>query len=124
MQQPVLSFAKHLRRNQTDVEKIIWVLLRRKNLGFKFKRQQPIDHYIVDFVCFEKRLVIEIDGGQHTIEKDRKRTEYLEKQNYRIVRFWNNEVTENKESVFQTIEQVLTPPLPGPLPQGDRKSVV
>jgi len=119
--QRLLSFARNLRSNQTDAEKSMWSLLRRKQLGFKFKRQQPIDPYIVDFVCFEKKLVIEIDGGQHSLEKDQTRTDFLQQNNFQVLRFWNDEILRNKESVYQVIEQVLHSPLPNPLPQGERE---
>jgi len=101
-----------LRNSQTDAEKIVWSFVRRHGLGLKFKRQQPIDSYIVDFVCFEKRLIIEIDGGQHTAEKDKKRTEHLERSGFTILRFWNNDVIENKEGVYFAIEQALNAPSP------------
>src|SRR5690606_6561927 len=96
----------------TDAEKIVWSFVRAHKIGLKFKRQQPIDNYIVDFVCFEKRLIIEIDGGQHTVAKDKTRTEYLEQSGFTILRFWNNEVIENKEGVYHAIEQALKAPSP------------
>lgn len=71
--------AFQLRRHQTDAERIIWTLVRAGQLGHKFKRQQSIDSYIVDFIYFDKKLIIEVDGGQHTAEKDSERTAYLEK---------------------------------------------
>lgn len=96
-----------LRGNQTEAEQIIWNIVRRHQLGFKFKRQQKIDHYIVDFICFEKRIIIEIDGGQHSQEKDAVRTAYLERSGFTVLRFWNNEVMQNKEGVFQIIQHAL-----------------
>jgi len=75
----------------------------------KFRRQQTIDHYIVDFVCFEKRLIIEIDGGQHQeqADYDSVRTERLNQQGYRVLRFWNNEVFYEIEGVLAEIEMAL-----------------
>lgn len=95
--------AKKLRLNSTEAEKTIWSLLRRKTLGCKFRRQHPVDHYIADFICIERGLVIEIDGGQHTPEVDAVRSNYFQKRGYRILRFWNNEVLENKEGVYDRI---------------------
>lgn len=94
----IASIAKNLRKRPTDAESILWKHLRLKQIeGFKFRRQVPIDNYIADFVCFEKRLIIEIDGGQHAIEsvKDGKRDEYLRENGFKILRFWNNEVFGN-----------------------------
>lgn len=100
--------AKELRQNMTEAEKVIWSMLRRKSLNCKFRRQHPVDCYIVDFICTEQGLIIEVDGGQHTPEKDAARTAHLEKRGYRILRFWNNEVLENEEGVFQTIQKALS----------------
>ena len=77
----LLPLAKRMRREPTDAERRLWSILRAKRLvGWKFKRQQQIDHYIVDFVCFERRLIVEVDGGQHAFRKgsDDRRTQYLE----------------------------------------------
>ena len=106
----------NLRQNPTEAEKIIWFMIRNNQLGYKFRRQQPIDHYIVDFICFEKRLIVEIDGGQHNEETDRERSDYLHKQGFEILRFWNNDVIENKEGVFETIQSKLQNPLTLPSP--------
>ena len=84
----------------------MWQHLRRRQVsGYRFRRQHPIGNYIVDFFCFEKALVIEIDGGQHSerIDYDKRRTRWLESQGYRVLRFWNNEVWEEIEAVKQTI---------------------
>ena len=92
--------------------------------GFKFRRQQPIGNYIVDFVCFENRIVIEVDGGQHAIEKekDSERTKWLESQGFKILRFWNNEVLMNIEGVLEVIrETCLCHPPPAPSHQGRGK---
>ena len=73
--------------------------------GLKFRRQQPIDNYIVDFVCFENRIIIEIDGGQHAEDgkKDIERDSYLKKHGFKVLRFWNNEVMNNIIEVLETI---------------------
>jgi len=105
--------ARSLRKNPTDAEKRLWWHLRSKQLaGYKFRRQQPIDHYIVDFVSFDHRLIIELDGGQHADQQknDTVRTLYLEKFGFRILRFWNNEVLKNTEGVLETILTSLCPP--------------
>lgn len=99
------QLARKLRRNSTNQEKIMWTILRnRKFLNLKFRRQYPIDNYIVDFCCEEKKIVIELDGGQHNepqnIEKDIKRSEVLEAEGYKVIRFWNNEIDGNLEGVY------------------------
>ena len=94
----------------TDAERALWRHLRLRQLGgCKFRRQQLIGQYIVDFVCFEKGLIIEVDGGQHTeqISYDLKRSQWLEKQGYRLLRFWDNEVLKNTEAVVEAIMKTL-----------------
>ncbi len=82
--------ARHLRKNMSEAEKLLWKHLRnRQPEGMKFRRNHPVRPYIVDFVCLEKKLVIEVDGGQHTetVEYDKKRTEYLTRKGYRVIGF-------------------------------------
>ena len=89
------GFARNLRKQSKEAEKLLWKNLRAKQLeGFKFRRQQPIGNYIVDFVCFEKGLVVELDGGQHAVEKekDMMRDQWLSAESFRVLRFWNTEV--------------------------------
>ena len=112
------TVARKLRNNMTEAEKYIWYMLRSKNLnGFKFRRQQPIGSYIVDFICLKEKLIIEIDGGQHNQNiNDTVRDNWLKQEGFRIVRFWNNEVLENRDSVLEKIINLtlpLTPPLKG-----------
>jgi very-short-patch-repair endonuclease len=124
MHQTTSHFAKSLRQNLTKADQIVWRYLRNRQLADKFRRQQPLGPYIGDFVCFGKKLIIEIDGSQHSPETDATRTEYLEKKGYRVIRFWNNEVIDNTEGVFQAIEAVLgNTPHPNLLPQGEKESV-
>lgn len=105
MTQPITRSAKALRKRSTDVERLLWRHLRAKQLkGLKFRRQQPIGRYVVDFVCFEKQVIIEVDGGQHTAEVDRGRDEWLKGQGFRVLRFWNNEVLTNTQGVLEVIE--------------------
>jgi very-short-patch-repair endonuclease len=102
----IATIAKTLRKKSTDAENVLWKQLRRKQLeGLKFRRQQPIDNYVVDFVCFEKRIVIEVDGGQHSIERDKdsERDNYLVINGFKVLRFWNNEVLQNIEGVLEMI---------------------
>jgi very-short-patch-repair endonuclease len=102
----LVVLSRNLRKNQTDAENLIWRHLRRNILeGSRFRRQQPIGRYIVDFVCLEKRLILEIDGGQHDIEreKDEERSNWLITEGYNILRFWNNDVLTNLEGVLETI---------------------
>jgi very-short-patch-repair endonuclease len=109
----LIKYAKDLRKNMTGVERFFWQRIKNKQLGFKFRRQQRIGSYIVDFVCLEKRLIIELDGGQHNedrnIEKDVSRDKWLEGEGYIIFRFWNNEVLENIEGVVEKIHSYLSP---------------
>lgn len=106
MTKKIITAARSLRRGSTDAEHVLWGHLRRKQLaGLKFRRQQPVDKFVVDFVCFEKRIIIEVDGGQHSIEreKDFQRDSYLIKNGFKVLRFWNNEVLKNIEGVLEEI---------------------
>jgi very-short-patch-repair endonuclease len=119
--------ARTLRKHSTSAERTLWRHLRSRSLGgLKFVRQQPIGPYIVDFICREKRLIIEVDGGGHGIGKrDARRDQWLAKHRYRVLRFWNNEVLGNIEGVWETIfaaASAATPPHPNPLPaRGERE---
>ena len=106
--------AKQLRRSHTEAEKALWKHLRSKGLsGLKFRRQQPIGAYIVDFVCLEKKLIIEVDGGQHSnSEEDRRRDAWLQGEGYAVLRFWNNEVLGNLEGVMEVIWRRCGAPSP------------
>jgi len=96
--------ASTLRRNQTDAEERLWAHLRNRRLGgFKFRRQATVGFHVADFLCPEKRLIVELDGGQHSEEADARRTARLEALGYRIIRFWNNEVLGNTDGVLQVI---------------------
>jgi adenine-specific DNA-methyltransferase len=105
---------------------LLWSKLRNRQLaGFKFRRQQPIGRFVVDFVCLEHRLVIELDGGQHAMQlpDDQARTQYLNIEGYRVLRFWNNQVLQEVDSVLEVIDEALADssnPSPTPLPQGER----
>jgi very-short-patch-repair endonuclease len=109
-----------MRHAPTDAEGRLWSILRAKRLqGWKFKRQQPIDHFIVDFVCLAERLIIEADGSQHAEgAADEIRTAYLEEQGFRLLRFWNREILTNPDGVAITILAALETPLPNPSPAG------
>jgi very-short-patch-repair endonuclease len=106
--------SRALRHGATDAERKLWQVLRSRQLsGFNFRKQVEIDGYIVDFLCPERRLIIEVDGGQHTLQRDALRTAYLESQGFTIIRFWNNDVLQNLDGVWATIETALsTPPHP------------
>ena len=114
--------ARRLRKNMTNAERLLWRRLRDRQLGgYKFRRQHPIGPFFVDFVCLEKKLVIEVDGGQHAknLEADVKRSDYFKEKGYRVLRFWNNEVLEESKSVLSVILSSLLkddPPHPDPLP--------
>lgn len=104
----------------TDAERALWTRLRRRQiLGYKFRRQQPLGEYIVDFVCLEKKLIVELDGGQHLEHQDydENRTEWLEEQGFRVLRFWNHQVFNESDAVVQAIYNALFPP-PAPTPSG------
>jgi len=100
--------ARELRQRQTDAEAVLWGRLRERQLaGVKFRRQQPLGEFIVDFVSLEKRIVVELDGGQHgeskREERDNERTAWLQGEGYRVLRFWNNDVLQNTEGVLERI---------------------
>jgi very-short-patch-repair endonuclease len=103
-----IAQAQTLRKNMTQWEGMLWRYLKGKYLGCKFRRQQPIGPYIVDFFNAEKRLIIELDGSQHVdSKKDMIRDRYLASQGYTVLRFWNNEVAGELESVLTRILNVL-----------------
>ena len=119
---PIRKISPHasdLRRNMTEAEKRVWSHLRGRRLnGFKFRRQWSLGPYVADFCCIERRLVIEIDGGQHSHEKDAKRTADLNAMGYRVVRFWNNDVLCNLDGVLiSLLAELSSNPHPRPLPQ-------
>jgi very-short-patch-repair endonuclease len=104
------DLARRLRRHGTDAERLLWNRLRSRQLaGFKFRRQQILGPYIVDFLCLEPKLVIEIDGGQHAEQahQDARRTEYLQALGYRVIRSWNNEVLRDSDAVVGSIRAAL-----------------
>jgi very-short-patch-repair endonuclease len=104
------SRARVLRRNLTDVERMLWRSLRDKQLdGHRFRRQHPIGKYIADFACIEQMLVIELDGGQHQeqLVYDEQRTNFLQSQGWQDLRFWNNDVLNNLDGVLITIIERL-----------------
>src|SRR5688500_8099048 len=103
----------------TDAEVILWQRLRNRQLdGFKCRRQWSLGPFIVDFFCWERKLVVELDGGQHTPEGDADRTDWLEAQGYKVRRFWNSDVMENEDGVLEAIASDLRslPPTAGPHP--------
>ena len=112
------EIARGLRKRMTPQEVKSWVHLRcwRKR-GFHFRRQAPRDGYIVDFVCLEQRLIVEVDGGQHNFDlharRDAERDENFTHQGFRVLRFWNNEIARNLEGVLTLIDDALRTPPPG-----------
>jgi len=98
------QFAKALRQNMTDAERLLWRHLRAHRLdGEKFRRQQPLGPYIVDFVHFGARLIVEADGGQHGGAADEVRDAWLRRQGFRVLRFWNNEILQQTDAVLTSI---------------------
>ena len=104
--------ARQLRKQSTDAERLLWRHLRSRQLnGYKFRRQQPIGRFILDFVCFERRFVVELDGGHHNDGQqgihDAERSKWLEQQGYRVVRFWDHDVLKEIEIVKEAILRAL-----------------
>ncbi|MCD6390283.1 MAG: DUF559 domain-containing protein [Desulfobulbaceae bacterium] len=128
----LLAYARELRKTQTDAERLMWRMLRnRQFLGIKFRRQHPIEPYIVDFYAHELGLVIEIDGGQHAEPAhkryDEKRTEYLEQKGLKVIRYWSRDVLRKTEDVLQDlyerVSEIMSPSPHSPLPQGEGSGV-
>jgi very-short-patch-repair endonuclease len=118
-----VDFTRELRHKPTDAETQLWLKLREINLeGTKFRRQHPFGKYIVDFVSLPKKLIIEVDGSQHiekkNFEHDAKRTMWLEGQGFRVLRFWDNDVLQNTDTVVSKIFESIKDcdPYPNPLP--------
>jgi very-short-patch-repair endonuclease len=112
MRKNQITLARNLRRKQTAAERKMWRVLRGRQFeNSKFRRQEPIGQYIVDFVSLDRQLIIEIDGGQHNqkveIEKDEIRTKWLEKKGFKVIRFWNNDVLLNIEGVGIRIYEAI-----------------
>jgi very-short-patch-repair endonuclease len=104
--------AKDLRKRSTDAERNLWNKLRAKQIqGLKFRRQEPIGRYIVDFVCYERQVIIEVDGGQHAaaIAEDSARDTWLSSQGFKVMRFWDHEVLTNIQGVLGSILEALSP---------------
>ena len=101
----IQQFAKEMRREPTDAEAAMWRLLRdRRLLQFKFRRQVPFQNFILDFVCFDRRLIIEIDGSQHaSSERDNARDRLLATEGFRVARYWNNDVLQKSSAVLEDI---------------------
>lgn len=119
------QFTKTLRQNMTDAEQLLWRHLRAHRMdGQKFRRQQPIGPYIVDFVHFGLRLIVEADGGQHVdSEHDAARDAWLHSQGFTLLRFWNNDILHNTDAVLEAIWNAVradAPSPPAPLPRGAR----
>lgn len=102
--------SRDLRKNLTDAEQKLWQKLRNKQIkDHKFRRQFVLGNYIVDFICLDKRLIIEVDGGQHmeNVDYDSQRDEWLKSQSFKILRFWNNQVLNEIDSVLEVIVKNL-----------------
>ncbi|MGA0587555.1 endonuclease domain-containing protein [Dyella sp. KRB-257] len=119
------QFAKVLRKEMTEAERLLWRHLRvHRMCDQKFRRQQPIGPYIVDFVHFGARLIVEADGGQHNgSSSDAERDAWLRSQGFSVLRFWNDDILLNIEAVLEVVLKELAkgaPSPPAPLPQGER----
>lgn len=120
---------KILRSNQTEEEKILWNKLRNRQVyGVKFRRQQPIEKYIVDFVSFEEKIIIELDGGFHSKKtnrlSDKNRTNWLEQEGFTVLRFWNKDVLKDLEGIFYAIHKAIPHPHSISLPSRERENIV
>ena len=120
----ISEHASRLRRDATDVERRVWQILRNRQLvGMKFRRQATLGRYVVDFLCIDAKLIVELDGGQHNAEADEPRTKWLEANGYSVLRFWNHEVVENIAGVVDAIhaelqKKTLTQPSPAKAGEG------
>ena len=113
--------ARSLRRGQTDAEAALWRLLRGRGLDvFKFRRQHPVGPYVLDFFCAERHLAIELDGAGHTetcqVQHDQRRDEYLRRAGIRVLRYWNDQLWDEQQSVLEDIWRHLQQPNPHPHP--------
>lgn len=101
---------RELRKNMTDAERVLWFRLRSRQVeGRKFRRQHPIGRYVVDFVCLERRLIVEVDGSQHMDNpNDEIRTRWLEREGYKVLRFWDNEALMETDAVMEVIKEAVT----------------
>jgi len=120
-----LEIAKNLRKQSTDAELRLWYYLRAKRtLSLKWRRQHPIPPYIVDFYCHQAKLVVELDGGQHEVDVDSRRTTYIRSQSIEVIRFWNHDVLSKTEAVMDEILRVVQirtlSPSPSPVGEGSR----
>jgi len=105
--------ARRLRLDTTDAERTLWQGLRYKQLGARFRRQYPIPPYVVDFACVEARLIVEADGSQHALPgADVARDRSLSEAGWRVLRFWDNDILQNRTGVLQMIAEALASPAP------------
>jgi very-short-patch-repair endonuclease len=110
----IVRRARALRRDATDAERLLWRHLRHHGaIGAKFRRQHPVPPYVADFCCVAARLVVEVDGGQHTADGDAWRTAQIERQGYAVLRFWNTDVLTNIDGVLETIAAAVAARLGG-----------
>ena len=118
-------FSTSLRKQPTDAERLLWQRLRNGQLGVKFRRQHPYLNYVLDFVCLERKLVIEVDGSQHAERgSDRTRDGHLRASGFRVLRFWNNEVLAQTDAVLEKIISALSPsPPPAPPLEGEGRDL-
>ena len=108
MRRPQIDFARQLRGDPTPAERLLWRHLRRRGLdGARFRRQHPVGPFVVDFVCLERGLVVELDGGQHAdpeeLRRDAERTQVLAERGFRVLRFWNSQVLTETNAVLEVI---------------------
>ena len=123
--QAKLQKARALRSHLTDAEQLLWRHLRMRQLGgYKFRRQRPIGPYIVDFVCLERKLIVELDGGQHAARRyyDKSRDSWLNGQAFEVLRFWNDDVLTKIDDVKAAIHRALTEPPPSSSPETGEES--
>ncbi|MBC3807183.1 endonuclease domain-containing protein [Undibacterium seohonense] len=112
------AYAREMRKKMPTAEQLLWYVLRNRRVaGAKFRRQHPVGRYILDFYCVEKKLAVELDGGQHSEQQnyDQQRDAYLKKQGIEVLRFWNNQMLLETEAVLEVIYSILTKSPPRPL---------
>jgi len=123
-----INVSRHLRQAQTEAERRVWFELRdRRFMGLKFRRQHPVAGFVTDFSCFEAKIIVELDGGQHNLEpakeQDNQRTKILQSQGYRVIRFGNNDILSNMNGCLEELRAVVATSSPQPSPPKEEREL-